>query len=327
MLNMGERIESTFLGAQDFITCFELDTDRPPEALGVRRARTLPGVEFWTISGSARRRTFVSDMFTACLVRAPLDNTIGKWWGRGEERPLAPGTVLLSEPGEAQYVTSADGPASYFTVCWHATALERVALELGVSGGLRWKAAYLEPGRHSDLLARLAAVVRSGDDPLAVEEAFAEATTELVLRGAETGAARRVGGGNHPGVRRAMEKLSSGFREPTTLDDLAKEARLSKYHFVRCFRQATGLSPHRYRKLLRVLDARRLLEGGLSVAEAAGQASFADASHLSRTFREWLGVTPGLWASAWRTSEPGTRSVPRTIPPPTSDPELERRAG
>jgi AraC-like DNA-binding protein len=211
-------------------------------------------------------------------------------------------------------------------VCWDASALERISAELGVSGGLRWKAAHLDPGRHSDLLARLAAVVHTPDDPLAIEEALAEATTELVLRGAETGAARRVSGGNHPGVRRAMERLSSGFREPTSLDDLAKEARLSKYHFVRCFRQATGLSPHRYRKLLRVLDARRLLEGGLSVAEAAGQASFADASHLSRTFREWLGVTPGLWANAWRTSEPTMRS-PRTMPPPTSDPELERKAG
>jgi AraC-like DNA-binding protein len=312
----------------EFITCFELDTDRPREALSVRRARNLPGVEFWTISNSERRRTFVSDMFTACLVRAPFDASIGKWWGRGEERPLAPGAVLLSEPGEAQYVTSADGPASYFTVCWDATALARVAAELGISGGLRWKSAHLEPGRHSDLLARLAAVVRSPDDPLAVEEALAEATTELVLRSAETGTtSRRASGGNHPGVRRAIERLSSGFREPTSLDELAKEARLSKYHFVRCFRQATGLSPHRYRKLLRVLDARRLLESGLSVAEAAGQASFADASHLSRTFREWLGVTPGLWANAWRTSEPAARSAPRTIPPPTSDPELERRVG
>ena len=300
-----------------FITCFELDTDRPPEAVGIRRARPLPGVEFWTMTGSERRRTFVSDKHTACLVRSSTEGVIGKWWARGEERPLVSGQVLLAEPGEAQYVTAAAAPASFFVVCWDRATVERAAADLGVRDGLRWKAPFLEAGRASDRLERLAALVHASDDSVAFEEAFNDVTAELVLAGAEGAGGRRTGTTNHPGIRRAMERLATDYREATSLDDLAKEARLSKFHFVRCFRQATGLSPHRYRKLLRVLAARRLLEQGSSVAEAASQASFADASHLSRTFREWLGVTPGLWASAWRASEPSERS-PRTIPPPSS---------
>ena len=108
---MNECVESKVFQAQSLVTCFDLDTDRPPEALSVRRAGCLPGVEFWTITGSERPRTLVADMFTACLVRAPNEGQIGKWWGRGEERTLASGSVLLSEPGEAQYLTHADGPA------------------------------------------------------------------------------------------------------------------------------------------------------------------------------------------------------------------------
>jgi AraC-like DNA-binding protein len=324
---MNECVQSTVFQAQSLVTCFDLDTDRPGEALSVRRARCLPGVEFWTIAGSERPRTFVADMFTACLVTSPSEGPIGKWWGRGEERVLTSGSVLLSEPGEAQYLTRADGRASFFMVGWDAAVLERTAADLGVPSGVRWKTPHLDPGRHSDLLARLAAVVQAPEGTQTLEEAFADVTAELVLRASDAGSARRLGGGNHPGVRRAMDRLTSSFREPTSLDDLAKEARLSKYHFVRCFRQATGLSPHRYRKLLRVLEARRLLENGLSVAEAAGQSSFADASHLSRTFREWLGVTPGLWASAWRASEPSPRAMPRTMPPPSSDPLPARKAG
>lgn len=319
---MAELTKSPGAPAHRFMTCFELDTDRPPEALSVRRARGLPGVEFWTISGSERRRTFMSDMYTACLVKSCHDGIIGTWWAQGEERPLAAGAVLLAEPGEAQYVTRVSAPASFFIVCWERAAIERVALEAGVTSGPKWKAPYWGSLRPSDRLERLAAVVSAPEDFGAFEEVFNAATAQMVQEGAETGASRRTGTASHPGIRRAMERLTTDFREPTSLDDLAKEARLSKFHFVRCFRQATGLSPHRYRKLLRVLAARRLLEQGMSVAEAASQASFADASHLSRTFREWLGVTPGLWANAWRASEPSDQAAPRTIPPPPSSEPL-----
>jgi AraC-like DNA-binding protein len=314
---MVELTKSPGMPAQRFMTCFELDTDRAPEALIVRRVHGLPGVEFWTISASERRRTFVSDMYTACLVRSRHEGIIGSWWARGEERPLSSGAVLLSEPGEAQYITSASAPASFFIVAWDRNVIERRTAD---SGGLKWKAPYLaRPGDHLD---RLAALVVSAEDSNAFEEVFNDVTAHIVREAAETGASRRTGNANHPGIRRAMERLSTDFREPTSLDDLAKEARLSKFHFVRCFRQATGLSPHRYRKLLRVLSARRLLEQGSSVAEAASQASFADASHLSRTFREWLGVTPGLWANAWRASEPSDSATPQTIPPPPSSEPL-----
>ena len=101
-----------------------------------------------------------------------------------------------------------------------------------------------------------------------------------------------------------------------SLDVLAKEARLSKYHFARCFQQATGVAPHRYRKLLRLLVAKRHLENGRSVNETALAAGFSDASHLSRAFREWLGVTPWVWGSAWRAANPFASARPQTIVPP-----------
>jgi AraC-like DNA-binding protein len=309
------------------MTCFELDTDRAPESLSVSRARSFPGVEFWTISGSRRPRTFVSDMFTACVVQAAGTAPVGECWARGEVRPLTPGSVLLAEPGEAQSITTADATASFFILGLKPSVMDRVATEMGISGGLRWRTAHLEASGHSDLLSRLAESIRTPESATAVERALSAATTELVIAAGEPASGRRFGSIAHPGVRRALERLVDSVREPTSLDELAREARLSKYHFVRCFRQSVGFAPYRYRKLLRVIEARRMLEKGLSVAEAAGQASFADASHLSRTFREWIGVTPGLWATAWRASEPSLEVIPRTLPPSSSDPIPERKAG
>jgi AraC-like DNA-binding protein len=311
----------------ELMTCFELDTDRSPESLSISRARNLPGVEFWTISASQRPRTFVSDMFTACLVQTEEAVAAGTCWSRGDTRPLHSGAVLLAEPGEAQVLTTAESPASFFIVGIRASVMDRVATEMGITGALRWRSAQLEPGPCTEALVRVAECVRAPASGAAVEHALSEATTELVLAAGEPAAGRRFGSVGHPGVRRALERLVDGVREPTSLDELAKEARLSKYHFVRCFRHSVGFAPYRYRKLLRVIEARRLLESGLSVAEAAEQACFADASHLSRTFRDWVGVTPGLWANAWRASEPYVESASRTRPPPSSDPLVERKVG
>jgi AraC-like DNA-binding protein len=52
------------------------------------------------------------------------------------------------------------------------------------------------------------------------------------------------------------------------------------------------------------------------VAEVADGTGFADAPHLTRAFREWLGVSPAAWGNAWRASDPWTDKRPKTMPPP-----------
>jgi AraC-like DNA-binding protein len=101
-------------------------------------------------------------------------------------------------------------------------------------------------------------------------------------------------------VRRAVDLLNDSFAETVSLDILAREARLSKYYFARRFNETTGFAPHQYQKLLRLQAARRYLENGDSVEEAADRSGFADGPHLARTFREHLGVSPGAWARAFR---------------------------
>src|SRR5262249_921198 len=155
--------------------------------------RNLPDVEFWTISHSERRRTLISDMFTACLVMsdgkegtAGTEGTpVGKCWSRAEVRPIASGTVLLAEPGEAHTITSAEAPASYFIVAWRPEAMERVAAAMGISGGLRFRTARLEAGPYSELLARLATSVRTQESAAAIDNGLSEATTALVASAAE----------------------------------------------------------------------------------------------------------------------------------------------
>ncbi|HEV2146674.1 MAG TPA: AraC family transcriptional regulator [Longimicrobiaceae bacterium] len=94
-------------------------------------------------------------------------------------------------------------------------------------------------------------------------------------------------------IRSAVEYLEQRSAEKVALDDLARAARLSKYHLVRAFKREVGLTPHAYHIHLRVARAMRLLRDGRSISAAAFGSAFAAQSHLHSHFRRLLGVTPG----------------------------------
>src|SRR4051812_10652119 len=70
--------------------------------------------------------------------------------------------------------------------------------------------------------------------------------------------------------------------------------------FTRRFFRLVGLTPHAYRIGVRLNAARLLLASGVSPAEAAVEAGFADQSHLGRAFRSYFGTTPNRYRHAMR---------------------------
>ena len=93
-------------------------------------------------------------------------------------------------------------------------------------------------------------------------------------------------------LRRALDYLRDQPARNVSLDELAIAAGIGKFRLVRLFRQRTGLPPHALQLAYRIQSARRLLEAGRPIAEAAATAGFADQSHLHRHFQRGLGVTP-----------------------------------
>jgi AraC family transcriptional regulator len=71
--------------------------------------------------------------------------------------------------------------------------------------------------------------------------------------------------GLSPGqLRRVVGRMEECIDQPLSLKELAAEAGLSQFHFARCFRQATGMPPHRYLQQERGRDrpVRRLRQPG-----------------------------------------------------------------
>jgi AraC-like DNA-binding protein len=95
-----------------------------------------------------------------------------------------------------------------------------------------------------------------------------------------------------PAIERALLYLGHHYVEPVQLGDLAKVACISKFHFVRLFTATLGITPHRYQLLLRLSRAKALLREGGGITQIAHGVGFSDHSHLDRSFRVLMGMTP-----------------------------------
>jgi AraC family transcriptional regulator len=94
-------------------------------------------------------------------------------------------------------------------------------------------------------------------------------------------------------LSRAMDVLRSGFFGEISLDQLAAEACLSKYHFLRLFRMAYGLSPYQYIQHLRLEKARVLLSDSvIPITDLAGLLGFDNSQSFSRLFYQRMGLYP-----------------------------------
>jgi AraC-like DNA-binding protein len=79
-----------------------------------------------------------------------------------------------------------------------------------------------------------------------------------------------------------------------TLGELAAQAGLSRYHFIRAYRKSTGRTPMADVRHIRLDRARDLiLTTSLPLKEVARRVGLGDVYHMTRLFRRQLGVTPG----------------------------------
>lgn len=139
-------------------------------------------------------------------------------------------------------------------------------------------------------------------DRLAASSAAETVLHHLLNQGVARKSAPPARGGLAPAVRRrVMDYVDAHLHEALTLDQLAGVAALSTYHFARMFHTSFGEPPHAWVRGRRLALARSLLAAGKGDLAGIAQASgFGNASHLSRVFRDAIGVTPGQYRSARR---------------------------
>lgn len=89
-----------------------------------------------------------------------------------------------------------------------------------------------------------------------------------------------------------LEYIHDNIEYTISLDNLAKNVNLSKYHFLRIFKEHIGLTPHQYIIMNRVNKAKELIIKGESLSMASLYTGFNDQSHFIKNFRKIYGYSP-----------------------------------
>ncbi|MDE2380461.1 AraC family transcriptional regulator [Bradyrhizobium sp.] len=219
---------------------------------------------------------------------------------------LVAGSVLVGHPGEEYTCThehvSGDECLSFFLseelvealggtrAAWQVGAAPPLP-ELMVLGEMAQAAADGSSGSGSDSHSDL------GLDEIG--QLFAGRFVETI-----SGKTRKPASPTARDRRRAVEAalwIDDNFGREIELEDAARQAGLSPFHFLRLFSAVLGVTPHQYLLRSRLRHAARLLtDADIAITDIAYDVGFGDLSNFVRTFHRAAGVSPSKFRQASR---------------------------
>lgn len=110
--------------------------------------------------------------------------------------------------------------------------------------------------------------------------------------------------------------IDANYREPIQLDDISRNALLSRFHFHRLFSSVYKMSPHKYLTRKRLHTARELLaDKELSVADVCNQVGFESIGSFSLLFKRETGIGPQHYRNMLFMREQQAKKQPRAFIP------------
>jgi AraC-like DNA-binding protein/mannose-6-phosphate isomerase-like protein (cupin superfamily) len=95
-----------------------------------------------------------------------------------------------------------------------------------------------------------------------------------------------------PKIGQVLTYINENLPADLSVGRLSDMVYMSKYHFMRRFRELTGTTVHSYVTQKRLLAASELIRTGTAPSEAAQRCGFGDYSAFHRAFKTQFGVTP-----------------------------------
>ena len=96
-----------------------------------------------------------------------------------------------------------------------------------------------------------------------------------------------------PKIAAVIAYINENLDGELSVGELASRCFISKYHFMRKFKEQTGYTVHSYILQKRLLFASELIKSGSSPSEAAAGSGFKDYSTFQRAFKKMFGINPG----------------------------------
>ena len=93
-------------------------------------------------------------------------------------------------------------------------------------------------------------------------------------------------------VQGAMQYIGENIGKPMSLEEIAGQLFVSKYHLSHAFSAEVGVSVYRYILLRRLLMARQLLSDGEAAGQVYRSCGFSDYTSFYRAFKSEYGISP-----------------------------------
>jgi len=215
---------------------------------------------------------------------------------------MTPGSLLLGNAGHAFECGHEHGSGDRcISFSYTAEFFERLRADVRAGNvGSNFNTPRLPPVRSlSPFTARVSTAIAGSTEAswdelsiqLAAQALELDRGLSLESQSAEPGAIARV--------TRVVRMIDCHSDSVHHFKDLAREARLSPWHFLRTFQSITGVTPHQY--LLRTRLRRAAIQlgtGKAKILDIAVDTGFGDISNFNRTFRAEFGVGPRTYRSA-----------------------------
>lgn len=147
-------------------------------------------------------------------------------------------------------------------------------------------------------LAKVAAQKSSPQSELIASTAIICILTQLILKTGDSSESKRSIPAFIEGI---MERITTGYAGRITLDELAAEFNVSKFHLSREFKKYTGYSPNEYLISVRINRAKELLRRtGYSVGEISQLTGCGDVNHFIQLFKSREKTTPAAFRKHWQ---------------------------
>lgn len=246
-------------------------------------------------------RTFIDgitintvDYHIVILPEPPPDTYVN-----GKLQTFTKGKILAVNPGDSWFCPHGHNTKQYLSLLITPELVKRVAQEMGFSGNIRFL--QLQNLYSSELMQTIRSFekeTRHPDKMPLILDCLGIQIVALLLREFKTNLKKYpvYSSDGDAYIELAIDYMQVFYSSNLTIADICQEINVSPFHFIRTFKQKTGMSPHQYLLRLRINKAKELLRlRQYSVAEAAMLCGFVNVSHFSSKFKDITGNTPSIY--------------------------------
>ncbi|WP_394780909.1 AraC family transcriptional regulator [Undibacterium sp.] len=264
----------------------------PSEFVTFKTSPHLPGVELY--SARLVDHTFAPHVHDGYSIGA-IEAGAQRFRYQGADHIAATGTVVMLNPDEMHTgQAEADGGWTYQMMYIEPDTL----LEMTGSEAFFPNAAVHDPQLARAYQQAFKTMWKAADD-LAFVSSFTQLIDKVVSRYGKNAQPTAPGSSRQQrrtlAMQRVLECIEDNLDQSLRVEQLAAEAGLSVFHFVRSFAALYHVTPHQYIQARRAARAKNLLSQRNSPSDAAAAVGLTDQSHLNRWFKRAYGVTPAQY--------------------------------